>query len=63
MKDIESEIEQAVLKRQNEIAEARQILLEKLKEMSKIEFEGCANGEYPEICSTMNEIVKTLLDK
>jgi len=42
--------------------EIRQILFEKLKEMSEIKFEDCLDGEYPEICSSMNEIVKTLLN-
>jgi len=42
--------------------EIRQILFEKLKEMSEIKFEDCANSEYPEVCSSMNEIAKTLLN-
>lgn len=41
----------------------RQIMLDKLKEMAEIKFEDCANGEYPEICSVMNDIAKTLLEK
>lgn len=39
----------------------RRIMLEKLEEMAEIKFEECANGEYLEICSTMNAIAKTLL--
>lgn len=53
---------QTILNKQNETTEIRQIMLDKLKEMSEIEFEDCANGEYPEICSVMNDIAKTLLD-
>ena len=49
MKDFETEI--------------RQIMLDKLKEMSEIEFEDCAEGEYAGICSVMNEIAGTLLEK
>lgn len=41
----------------------RRIMLEKLEEMAEIKFEDCANGEYPEICSAMNDIAKTLLEK
>lgn len=41
----------------------RKIMIEKLKEMSEIEFLECINGEYPVICSAMNEIARTLLDK
>jgi len=63
MEDFETEIKQAVLKEQCEISEVRQIMLEKLKEMSEVEFEDCANGEYLEICSVMNDIAGTLLDK
>ncbi|MDE5936319.1 MAG: hypothetical protein K2G83_02815 [Ruminococcus sp.] len=40
----------------------RRIMFEKLEEMAEIRFEDCANDEYPEICSTMNEIAKTLLN-
>lgn len=43
--------------------EIRQILLEKLEEMLEVGFEDCADGEYPEICSVMNDIAKTLLEK
>ena len=39
----------------------RRIMLEKLKEMSEIKFDDCANNEYPEICKAMNEIAKTIL--
>lgn len=40
--------------------ELKQILLDKLKEMSEIKFEDCANNEYPEICRAMNEIAETI---
>lgn len=40
--------------------ELKQILLDKLKEMSEIKFEDCANNEYPEICRVMNEIAETI---
>ena len=42
--------------------EVKQILLEKLKEMSKISFNYCKTcEEYAIICNTMNEIANTLL--
>lgn len=42
----------------------RRIMLEKLEEMAEIGFEDCMDGcDYANICSTMNEIAKTLLDK
>lgn len=42
----------------------RRILIEKLEEMAEIEFGDCMDGcDYVNICSTMNEIAKTLLDK
>ena len=41
--------------------EVKQIMLDKLKEMSEIKFEDCANNEYPEICKAMNEIADTLI--
>lgn len=43
--------------------EVRQIMFEKLQEMAEIEFGDCANDEYPVLCSAMNEIARTLLDK
>ena len=43
--------------------EVRQIMLDKLKEMSEIEFEDCENDEYLTVCSVMNDITRTLLDK
>ena len=42
-------------------AETKRILFDKLKEMSGIKFEDCANNEYPEICKAMNEIAKIIL--
>ncbi|MCM1508522.1 MAG: hypothetical protein NC177_15535 [Ruminococcus flavefaciens] len=48
---------------ENSENEIMQIMLDKLKEISEIKFEDCANGEYSEICSVMNDIAKTLLDK
>lgn len=56
-------IRQTILNKQDETTEIRQIMLDKLKEMAEIEFEDCANGEYPAICSIMNDIAKTLLEK
>ncbi|MDE7098792.1 MAG: hypothetical protein K2O60_06565 [Ruminococcus sp.] len=48
----------------NEEKKIRQIMLDKLKEMSEIEFEDCSDPcDYTNICSVMNEIAKTLLDK
>ncbi|MDE6102683.1 MAG: hypothetical protein K2F73_06890 [Ruminococcus sp.] len=44
-------------------ANVRRILIEKLEEMSEIEFDDCANDEYATICSVMNDIAKTLLNK
>lgn len=43
--------------------EVRQIMLEKLRKMSEIEFEDCENDEYATVCSVMNDIAKTLLEK
>lgn len=63
MEDFETEVKQTILKKQNETTEIRRILFDRLKEMSKIGFEDCAKGEYPEICSAMNDIARTLLDK
>ena len=44
-------------------ANVRRILIEKLEEMSEIQFEDCTESEYPAICSVMNDIARTLLDK
>ena len=44
--------------------EVRQIMLDKLKEMSEIEFSDCMDScDYSNICSVMNDIAKTLLEK
>lgn len=44
--------------------EVRQIMLEKFKRISQIEFEiHMTITEYTQLCSVMNEIAKTLLDK
>ncbi len=48
---------------QNEILEEQNKTLEKLEEMSEIKFEDCVDGEYPILCSAMNEIARTLLGK
>ena len=41
--------------------ETKKILFTKLKEMSEIKFDDCADNEYHEICKAMNEIAKTIL--
>ncbi|MDE6035725.1 MAG: hypothetical protein K2G36_07440 [Ruminococcus sp.] len=44
--------------------EVRQIMLDKLKEMSEIEISDCMDScDYSSICSVMNDIARTLLDK
>lgn len=63
MEDLEMKIRQTILNKQNKTTEIKQIMFDKLKEMAEIKFEDCANGEYPEICSVMNDIAKTLLEK
>lgn len=62
MEDLEMKIRQTILNKQDETTEIRQIMLDKLKEMAEIKFDDCAKGEYPEICSAMNDIAKTMLD-
>lgn len=48
------------IERMEREGELKNILFDKLKEMSEIKFEDCANNEYPEICKAMNEIAKTV---
>ena len=44
--------------------EVRQIMLDKLKEMSEIEINDCLDScDYSSICSVMNDIARTLIDK
>ena len=71
MENLENEIKQIFLEKLKESSsnmknsenEVKQILLAKLKEMSKISFNYCGTcEEYTIICSTMNEIAKTLLN-
>ena len=64
MEDFKTEIEQAILKEEQEKSEVRQIMLDKLKEMSEIEIGDCMDScDYSSICSVMNDIARTLLDK
>lgn len=43
--------------------EVRQIMFEKLKEMAKLDYDDCGCGEYPNVCSVMNEIANAFLNE